>query len=128
MSPSCSGLSRRVLMFHLHLQIDISSHQTSVISCTEAQSMKSRTSLSPAGNIALPFLVICEESIWDPDLLCEVSRKCEHFVLLRTEGKPLILPVLVQVHRYCVILKFKRSVTVYIFFSKWQFPNKIMRN
>ena len=55
--------------------------------------------------IDLPFLVICKEGIGDPYFFGKVSGKREHFVLLRTEGQSLILPVLVQVHRYCVILK-----------------------
>ena len=54
----------------------------------------------------LPFLVICKEGIGDPYFFGEVSGKGEHFVLLRTEGQTLVLPVLVQVHRNCVILKY----------------------
>ena len=52
-----------------------------------------------------PFLVIGKEGIGDPYFFCKVSGKREHFVLLRTEGQAFVLPVLVQVHRYCVILK-----------------------
>ena len=58
--------------------------------------------------IVLPFLVICKEGIGDPYFFGKVSGKREHFVLLRAERQPLVLPVLVQVHRYCVILKKKK--------------------
>ena len=58
--------------------------------------------------IDLPFLVICKEGVGNPDFFSKVPGKSEHFVLLRAERQPLVLPVLVQVHRYCVILKKKK--------------------
>ena len=54
---------------------------------------------------ALPVFVVGKEGVRDPDLLREVSGQGQDLVLLRTEGQPLVLPVLVQVHCYRVVLE-----------------------
>ena len=53
----------------------------------------------------VPVFVVGKEGVRDPDLLGEVARQGQDLVLLRTEGQPLVLPVLVQVHRYRVVLE-----------------------
>ena len=73
----------------------------------------------------LPIFIVGEECVWHPDFLCKVPRKGEDFVLFRTEGESLILPVLVQVHRYGVVLQHGHIIMHQIkirHFSHWKAP------
>ena len=61
--------------------------------------------LAPRADSFLPVFVVGKESVRDPDLFREISGQRQDLVLLRAEGQPLVLPVLVQVHRYGVVLE-----------------------
>ena len=53
--------------------------------------------------VVAPVLVVGEEGIRHPNFLCKVAGEREHFGLLGTEVEPVVLPVLVQVHRDGVV-------------------------
>ena len=53
-----------------------------------------------------PVFVIVEVGIWHPDFLGEIPRQRENIISV-TEGQPLVLPILIQVHRDRIILQTK---------------------
>ena len=52
----------------------------------------------------LPGFIVGEKSVRNPDFVSEVAGQVEEFVF-GTEGQSLVLPVLVEVHRDCVVLE-----------------------
>lgn len=51
-----------------------------------------------------PIFVVGKKRIGDPNFFGKVTAQSENFSLLR-ERKPLVFPVLIQVHRYRIILR-----------------------
>jgi len=51
-----------------------------------------------------PVFVVGEEGVRNPDFLRKITGEREDFLFV-AEGEPLVLPVLVQVHRDRVILQ-----------------------
>jgi hypothetical protein len=62
--------------------------------------------LKPSTPTHLPVFVVGEESIRDPDLFGEIPRERQYLFVV-AEGQPLVLPVLIEIHRDRVVLKMR---------------------